>query len=99
MHASGISLDPQTLLSAYAQGVFPMADRDGIVRWFTADPRGIIPLDGFHCPRTLAQLVRQNKFDIRIDHDFPATMRGCMNARPRETWINSRLVEAYVRLH
>src|SRR5687767_10691686 len=37
-------LDPETLLSAYAQGVFPMADRDGRIRFYTADPRGIIPL-------------------------------------------------------
>ncbi len=95
----GISLDPQTLLSAYAQGVFPMADRNGTIRWFTADPRGIIPLDQFHVPRTLQQLVKQDKFDIRINHDFAATMRGCMNARLRETWINDRLIDAYLRLH
>jgi leucyl/phenylalanyl-tRNA--protein transferase len=40
-----------------------------------------------------------DKFDVRFDHDFVATMRGCMNARPSETWINDKLVEAYVRLH
>jgi Leu/Phe-tRNA-protein transferase len=39
-----ISLDPQTLLEAYGQGAFPMTDRDGQTRWYTADPRGIIPL-------------------------------------------------------
>ena len=94
-----VSLDPQTLLSAYAQGVFPMADRDGVIRWFTADPRGIIPLENFHIPRTLRQAVKQNRFEIRINHDFPAVMRGCMNARRGETWINDRLIEAYVRLN
>ena len=99
MHASAISLDPQTLLSAYAQGVFPMADRDGVIRWFTADPRGILPLNAFHVPHTLQQIVRKNRFEVRIDHDFAATMRGCMTARPRETWINDRLIQAYVQLH
>ena len=97
--SAAVSLDPQTLLSAYAQGVFPMADRDGVIRWFTADPRGIIPLESFHVPRTLRQLVKQNAFEIRINHDFPRVMRGCMNARRGETWINELLIEAYVRLN
>ena len=51
-----VPLDPETLLSAYAQGAFPMSDRDGVIRWYTADPRGIFPLDQFHVPHTLAQL-------------------------------------------
>lgn len=99
MRQASVSLDPQTLLSAYAQGVFPMADRDGLIRWFTADPRGIFPLDHFHVPRTLRQLIKQRKFDIRINHDFRATMRGCMKQRSGETWISERLIDAYVQLH
>jgi leucyl/phenylalanyl-tRNA--protein transferase len=94
-----VPLDPQTLLSAYAQGAFPMADRDGAIRWYTADPRGIFPLERFHVPRTLQQIVSQRRFDIRINFDFPATMRACMNARRDGTWINESLVAAYVRLH
>ena len=95
-------LDPETLLSAYAQGVFPMADRDGVVRFYTADPRGIIPLhppQAFHVPRTLRQIVRQGRFEIRVDHDFEATMRACMEAREGGTWISDDLIEAYTRLH
>lgn len=94
------SLDPETLLSAYAQGVFPMADRDGLVRWYTADPRGVIPLDAFHIPHTLAQLVRNpRKFEIRFNYDFRATMKACRNARTDGTWINEKLIAAYLRLH
>ena len=94
-------LDPESLLSAYAQGAFPMADRDGKIRWYTADPRGVIPLDDrFHVPGTLRQLVRQGKFDVRINHDFEATMRACMEVRAGEgTWISEPLIKAYVRLH
>src|SRR4051812_9478969 len=94
-----IRLDPETLLVAYAQGVFPMADRDGQVRWYTADPRGVIPLEppgAFHVPGTLRALLRLNKFDVRVDHDFESTMRGCMDARPEGTWINDDLVRAYL---
>lgn len=94
-----IRLDPQALLSAYAQGVFPMTDPDGRTRWYTADPRGIIPLDTFHVPRTLRQIVRQQRFEIRINHDFVGTMRGCMEGRRGGSWISERLIRAYVLLH
>src|SRR5687768_5185726 len=94
-----VPLDPETLLSAYAQGAFPMADRDGVIRWYTADPRGIFPLEKFHAPKTLAQLVRQGKFELRINHDFEKTMRACMEQREDGTWINDELIAAYLRLH
>ena len=97
-----MDLDPNTLLSAYAQGVFPMADRRGVIRFYTAEPRGIIPLDErFHVPKTLGQLLRRDPpmFEIRINHDFRAVMRACMEAREEGSWINEKLILAYVRLH
>ncbi len=95
-----VPLDPETLLSAYAQGAFPMSDRDGIVRWYTADPRGVIPLDErFHVSGTLTALVRQRKFDVRINFDFERTMQLCAQARDDGTWIGRQLIRAYCRLH
>lgn len=97
---------PDMLLSAYAQGVFPMADSDtGIISWYSADPRGIIPLEpgAFHVPRRLAKTLRRpvsrGGFDVVIDGDFAATMRACAAARAGHTWISEPLVEAYAALH
>ena len=94
-----VALDADTLLVAYAQGAFPMTDRDGAIRWYTADPRGILPLETFHVPQTLRQIVRRGKFEIRVNHDFEGTMRQCMATRAHHTWINDELIAAYVRLH
>jgi leucyl/phenylalanyl-tRNA--protein transferase len=94
-----IALEPETLLVAYSQGAFPMTDRDGTTRWYTADPRGILPLDRFHVSRSLAQVVRQQRFQIRVNTDFQAVMRACMTARPEGSWISERLVEVYTELH
>lgn len=96
---SSVCLDPQTLLGAYAQGAFPMADRDQVVRWYSADPRGVLPLEAFHVPQTLRALVRQNRFEIRINFDFRTVMRCCMTGRSEGSWINPQLIDAYVRLH
>jgi leucyl/phenylalanyl-tRNA---protein transferase len=98
-----ISLDPRTLLSAYAQGLFPMANRQGKIQWYTAEPRGIVPLDKFHVPGTLRNLVRKSPeeggFEVRFNFDFEATMRACQERRMGGTWINEPLIQAYVRLH
>jgi leucyl/phenylalanyl-tRNA--protein transferase len=96
---TSVRLDPGTLLTAYSQGIFPMADADGSIRWYSADPRGVFPLDAFHVPQTLAQLVKQKKFDVRVNRNFELTMRGCMEQRAGETWISEKLIRAYVHLH
>jgi leucyl/phenylalanyl-tRNA--protein transferase len=93
---------PEMLLWAYCRGIFPMADPlTGEMGWYDPDPRGIIPLDAFHIPRTLARTVRQGRFEIRGDTAFEDIMRAC--ARPRHEhdlpWIDERLIRAYVGLH
>lgn len=90
-------LTPELLVRAYMQGFFPMGEEDGSISWYWPDPRTIIPLDGFHVPRRLAQTVRQRRFEIAIDRDFGGVMRGC--AAREETWITEQIVAAYTALH
>lgn len=90
------------LLWAYRAGIFPMADPEtGEIGWFDPSPRGVLPLDAFHVPRNLARAVRREPFGIRSDSAFEEVMRAC--AAPRrdepESWIDERLIAAYVGLH
>jgi len=89
----------EMLLSAYAQGVFPMGDPDGEIRWYTADPRGVLPLDSFHIPRTLRKVVERGVFEVRINHDYRNTMTRCMSVRPDASWITDELIDIYCELH
>ena len=93
----------ELLVSAYASGWFPMAVDGGDIRWFSPDPRGIIPLDGFHVSRRLARVVRSGTFRIEIDSDFEAVIRACADADrdPDDpgTWISEEIVESYCELH
>ena len=50
----------ELLVSAYRRGWFPMAVDGGEIRWYSPDPRGIIPLDGFHVP-SLRVLLKVNE--------------------------------------
>lgn len=96
-------LDPELLLRAYATGVFPMAESadDPEIFWVRPDLRGIIPLDAFHVPSSLAKTVRKGLFEVRFNTAFEAVMRGCAeqrDARP-STWINDTILSAYISLH
>ncbi len=102
MHA--VQLDPDTVLVAYTRGAFPMTDRDGATRWYTADPRGIVPLDDrFHVPRTLRQTVRKSPaaggFEVRINSSFEKVMRACKDTREDGSWISDQIIDVYRRLH
>jgi leucyl/phenylalanyl-tRNA--protein transferase len=96
-------LTPEILLKAYQAGIFPMAESADDPELFWVDPerRGILPLDGFHVPRRLARVLRQDKFEIHVDRDFAGTMAGCAEATEKRpnTWINSEIVRLYTALH
>lgn len=93
----------EMLLSAYAQGIFPMAhvEQGWEVYWYAPDPRTILPLDGFKVSRSLARTVRSGRFEIRYDTVFREVMWAC--AAPRGdgagTWISPGLLDAYLELH
>jgi leucyl/phenylalanyl-tRNA--protein transferase len=91
------------LLTAYAAGWFPMAVEGGEIRWFSPDPRGVLPLDKFYVPNRLARVVRSGRFELRFDTAFEDVIRACAEAeRDREdpgTWINEEILESYVALH
>ena len=102
-HRPPPDLAPDQLLAAYRMGIFPMAvpEYGNAIFWFAPDPRGILPLDGFHVSKSLRRTVRQQRFEVRFDADFEAVVRAC--AAPRdghgESWISEAIVRAYCRLH
>lgn len=96
--AIGGNLEPETLLQAYRAGVFPWFDESTPICWWSPDPRAILPLDAVHISRRLARTLRSGRFEITINRDFSAVMRGCAD-RAEGTWITPGMLEAYERLH
>jgi len=102
MHGTS-RLTPEILLRAYAEGLFPMAERreDPLLYWVSPEKRGIIPLDGFHVPRRLARTVRAGPFTVTADRAFVEVMMACaapVPGRP-ESWINEEILRLYTALH
>ena len=88
------------LLNAYASGWFPMAVAPGEIRWYSPDPRGIIPLDTFHVPARLARTLRKAGFEIRIDTAFRSVITACSERHDADgNWIDDEIRESYCALH
>lgn len=92
-------LAPSLLIAAYEAGYFPMAMDDGEIRWYSPDPRGVLPLDRFHAPRRLLRVVRSGRFEISVDRAFRAVMEGCAEDREDGTWISAEILDSYCALH
>jgi leucyl/phenylalanyl-tRNA--protein transferase len=91
------TIPPELIEEAYRQGIFPMADEGGRIRWYSPDPRTIIDLDRFHISRRLTRRIRQRKFEITVNRDFEGVLRGCANRK--ETWISEGIAAAYSALN
>lgn len=98
----GTSLTPDLLLGAYAQGLFPMAERrdSAELYWVSPEKRGVLPLDTFHVPHRLARTVRSGKFTVTSDRAFADVMRACAAPAPgrEESWINDEILHLYTAL-
>ncbi|RMD49597.1 MAG: leucyl/phenylalanyl-tRNA--protein transferase [Candidatus Thermofonsia bacterium] len=94
-------LTPELLISAYCQGIFPMAHDDGNIYWYDPDPRAIIPLENFHIPRSLHRTLKKKLFTVTRDQAFSQVIRGCAAPAPdrEHTWISDEIIEAYERLY
>ena len=99
--AASTPLTAETLVYAYASGVFPMAEETGEILWYSPDPRAIIPIQSYQPAKSLRPFINQKRFEIRIDTSFEQVMRNCALPRPteNETWISEEMIAAYTELH
>ena len=99
---------PETIIKAYALGLFPMAETSTSteIRFYDPELRGVIPLDnsignGLHIPRRLRRRIKQHPYEITIDRDFISVIDACstINETRTDTWINKDIRQLYITLH
>jgi leucyl/phenylalanyl-tRNA--protein transferase len=98
----GADLAPGTVVWAYRQGLFPMhvVPAPGAPQqlgWWSPDPRGILPLDGFVVSRSLRRSIRH--YDVTVDTAFEEVVAGCAHRARPGAWITDEIRAAYVELH
>ena len=89
----------ETLLMAYASGVFPMAESrdDPEIFWVDPKQRGVLPLDGLRLSRSLRRTIRREPWLVTLNEAFDRVVTAC--ADREETWINPAIAKLYGQLH
>lgn len=97
--AVGGDLAPERLLLAYRSGLFPWSVNP--ISWWSPDPRGVMPLEGFHIPASLARFLRRCPYSVTFNRAFRQVMTACAEPGPKRglTWITPEFIAAYTRLH
>ena len=96
---TGSDITPETLLRAYAAGMFPMAEGrdDPAVHWVDPRLRGVFPLHNFHISRSLRGEIVKENCTIRTNSAFSEVVDAC--ADRLETWISAPIKSLYLSLH
>lgn len=100
--AVGGNLEPETLMAAYSQGIFPWFSEGQSILWWTPDPRMVLFPSEFYCSKRLARRLRQSQYRISWDESFVQVINACASvSRSGEngTWLVPEMIKAYEHLH
>ena len=99
--AVGGDLNPDRLLSAYRQGIFPWYSDDQPILWWSPDPRAVLYPSTLHISKSLRKSLRTRGFEVSADRAFALVIAKCAESRNHGegTWITSGMQEAYCALH
>lgn len=100
--AVGGDLGAARLLAAYRAGIFPWFSPGEPILWWCPPLRSCLAPGAVHVSRSLAKVLRQGRFEIRLDTAFAEVVRACAKApRPGQagTWITPAMQRAYLELH
>lgn len=104
--AMGGDLSLDTLVSAYAQGIFPWFNDDQPILWWSPDPRLVIFPNEVKVSRSMRKLIRQRRYTLSADRAFKRVIEGCAlrgDSKPfapkPDTWITQSMHQAYLHLH
>ncbi|MCY4295832.1 MAG: leucyl/phenylalanyl-tRNA--protein transferase [Gammaproteobacteria bacterium] len=97
--AIGGDLRPERLLNAYRGGIFPWYNEGMPVHWCSPDPRLVLWLGDLRVSRSLAKLIRADRYRITMNRAFAEVIGHCAEMRWPLTWITGDMYAAYCRLH
>jgi len=100
--AVGGDLSVQRLVAAYSRGIYPWYDVSSPILWWSPDPRLVLEPRALHIPRSLAKVIRKEKFKVTLDTAFERVIQACARsgrANGPGTWLVPDMVSAYVALH
>ncbi len=103
--AMGGDLAPETLISAYAQGLFPWFNAEEPVAWWCPEPRCVMLPADYQPSKSLRRQAKSERWQLTLNQSFDEVMHACSLPRSEglpegeHTWIHEDMIEAYTELH
>lgn len=103
--AIGGDLAPETLISAYAQGLFPWFNADEPIAWWCPEPRCVIVPSDYQPSKSLRRYAKQQRWQLTLNQAFDDVIHACSLPRSDDllegehTWIHDEMISAYTQLH
>jgi leucyl/phenylalanyl-tRNA--protein transferase len=100
--AYGGDLDPNRIITAYRNGIFPWYNENDPILWWSPNPRLILELNEFKVSKTLQKSINKNIFEVKFDTNFTQVMIECQKIKrnkQNKTWINNEVIKAYTKIH
>ena len=75
--AVGGDLAPETLISAYAQGLFPWFNADEPIAWWCPEPRCVIVPSDYQPSKSLRRQAKRERWQLTLNHAFDDVIHAC----------------------
>jgi leucyl/phenylalanyl-tRNA---protein transferase len=95
------ALETETLLEAYARGLYPFC-HVGPLKWWAPKERMVLFFPELHIAKRLRRQIRNEGYSVTFDRAFADVIRACPRPRTGKvplTWITPHIMAAYSRAH
>jgi len=100
--AVGGNLNPDRIVLAYHNGIFPWYNEGEPILWWSPNPRMVLYPNRLKISKSMKQVINSGLFEISFDSAFEQVINAC-KSNPRrmdgETWITGEMIQAYCRLY
>jgi len=99
--AMGGDLNPQRIIAAYSQGIFPWFSEGQPILWWSPAQRATIKPKFVHISSSMKKIINKKKFSISVNLAFTDVIDACAAPRGNQdgTWITVEMIAAYQQLH
>ncbi len=100
--AFGGDLQPERLMLAYRNGIFPWYNEGEPIIWYSPDDRMVLFPKELKISKSMRQIMRNNTFRITSNIAFEQVIDQCQNSPRKDqlgTWITNDMRNAYLKLH
>ena len=97
--AIGGDLEPDRMIHAFKNGVYPLFFNDQLFLWWTSEIRCVMSPKDIHIPSNMKKLIRKNNFQLTVDKAFHDVVRACSESRKDFTWLTPEREASCFELH